>query len=155
MMMVNTMTQLSLFSELFQPLLRFLVKDVLLSCDFVVNFGFGQISKSDSLKLCEKLGVLLWNQTDQIIPLHVHEGCMEIRPHVFGIRSQTQGIEVETCCFIIVTLKSMSDTQVDPNSHIVWSDIEGHVIEFDGLVGSSQMSKGSTNFVHQQIVCGV
>ena len=46
----------------------------------------------------------------------------------------------------------MSDTNVDPNSHIIWTDIESPMVKFDGLICSSKVSEGGSYFVHEEIV---
>lgn len=54
---------------------------------------------------------------------HGEEGGVEVRPDVFGIWAEGKGVEVEISSFLVESLKSMSNPDVDPNSHIVGSDI--------------------------------
>lgn len=77
---------------------------------------------------------------------------MKIRPDMFGIRSERKGVKVEIGSLLIQTLKSVSNTDIDPHSHIVRPDIKSSMVKLDCFISSSQMSKSSSNLVHQKIV---
>ena len=80
---------------------------------------------------------------------------MEVGPDMLGVWSERKSIEVEICCLFVHPFEGMGDTNVDPHSHIVGTDVKSSVVELDCLVSSAQMSQSSSYFVHKQIVGGI
>lgn len=80
---------------------------------------------------------------------------MQVWPDVFGIWAETQCVQIESHCLIILTLECIGNTQVHPHSHVVWSDVQGLVVMLDGFIGPSQMSQSGADLVHEQVVGGV
>jgi len=60
---------------------------------------------------------------------------VEVRPDVFCIWTEGEGVEVKIGSFLVETLEGMGDADVDPNSDVVGSDIKCSVVELDGFIG--------------------
>lgn len=62
---------------------------------------------------------------------------MKVGPDVFCVRPEGKSVEVEVSSIVVLALEGMSNTQVDPYSHVIWSDIQSAVVKLDGLVSSA------------------
>lgn len=80
---------------------------------------------------------------------------MQIRPYVFRIWPEGQGVEIEPHSLIVLPLERIGDTQINPHPNIIGSDIKRLVIEVNGLVRLPQMRQCRSYLVHEQVVCGV
>lgn len=56
---------------------------------------------------------------------------------MLGIRSKGKSIKVEVGCFFVTSFESIGDSDVDPNSNIIGSNIKSSMIEFDGFISSA------------------
>lgn len=71
---------------------------------------------------------------------------------MFGIWSEREGIEVKPSCLRIQSFESVSNSNVDPYSDVIWSYVQGTMIERDCLISSTKMSKCGSDLVHQQVI---
>lgn len=71
---------------------------------------------------------------------------------MFGIRSEWQSIEIKSYSFTVLTFESISNTQINPNSDVIWSDVKSFMIKINCLISLTQMCQCSTYFIHKKIV---
>ena len=74
---------------------------------------------------------------------------MQVGPDVLSVWPEGERIQVEVGCVVVLTLEGMRDPKVDPHSHVIWTNIQGSVVELNGFVGPSQVGEGGSYFVHK------
>jgi hypothetical protein len=62
---------------------------------------------------------------------------MQIRPNMLGIWPEGKGVQVEISSLAVQPLERMRDSEVHPNSNVIWTNIECSMIKQNGLFGSS------------------
>lgn len=74
---------------------------------------------------------------------------MQVGPDVLSVWPEGERIQVEVGRVVILALEGVGNSKVDPHSHVVWTDIQGPVVELNGFVGPSQVGEGGSYFVHK------
>mgnify|MGYP006373866953 FL=1 len=74
---------------------------------------------------------------------------MQVSPYMLSVWPEGESIQVEVGGIMVLTLEGMGDSKVDPHSHIIWTNIQGSVIELNGFVGPTQVCEGGSYFIHK------
>ena len=77
---------------------------------------------------------------------------MQVRPNVLGVRSERQCVEVEVGGLVVEVQEGVGDPNVNPYPHVVGPQIEGSVVELDGLFSPTQVRQSCPYFVHEEVV---
>lgn len=78
----------SLALELLEPAGTVPIEYMFLGRNLVLDVRLGQVPKGDDVELGEQLRVLLRDQRDQVVALHVHECRVQVGPDVLRVRAE-------------------------------------------------------------------